>query len=73
MPYQTSNILILVFDETSTQVEYIILPLGFLEGKFISIGDVTVEVYDGIGHNPLNFKNTINSIGRGCISLGFRF
>jgi len=45
----------------------------FLGGKFISKRGVTVKVYGGIGHNLLNSNKTINSIGHGCISLGYRF
>lgn len=44
-----------------------------LGGKFISKKGFVAEVYGGIGRNLLNSDNTVEVVGRGGISLGFRF
>ncbi len=44
-----------------------------LGGKFISKKGFVAEVYGGIGRNLLNPDNTVDVVGRGGISLGFRF
>lgn len=44
-----------------------------LGGKFISKRGFVAEVYGGIGRNLLNSDNMVEVVGRGGISLGFRF
>jgi len=44
-----------------------------LGGKFISKRGFVAEVYGGVGRNLLNSNNTVEVVGRGGISLGFRF
>lgn len=44
-----------------------------LGGKFISKRGFVAEVYGGIGRNLLNSNNVVEVVGRGGISLGFRF
>lgn len=44
-----------------------------LGGKFISKRGFVAEVYGGIGRNLFNGDNTVDVVGRGGISLGFRF
>lgn len=44
-----------------------------LGGKFISKRGFVAEVYGGIGRNLLNSDNPVEVVGRGGISLGFRF
>lgn len=44
-----------------------------LGGKFISKRGFVAEVYGGIGRNLLNSDNVVEVVGRGGISLGFRF
>lgn len=44
-----------------------------LGGKFISKRGFVAEVYGGIGRNLLNSNNAVEVVGRGGISLGFRF
>jgi hypothetical protein len=71
---QTSDILFFDFDDASTQDKYTDLALGIsLGGKFISKRGFIAEVYGGIGRNLLNSNNTVDFVGRGGISLGFRF
>lgn len=42
-------------------------------GKFISKRGFVAEIYGGIGRNLLNSDNPVEVVGRGGISLGFRF
>ena len=42
-------------------------------GKFISKKGFVAEIYAGIGRNLVNSDNIIDVVGRGGISLGFRF
>lgn len=44
-----------------------------LGGKFISKRGFIAEVYGGVGRNLFNTDNTVDFVGRGGISLGFRF
>jgi hypothetical protein len=44
-----------------------------LGGKFISKRGFVAEVYGGLGRNLLNSNNPVEVVGRGGISLGFRF
>ena len=71
---QTSDILFFDFDDPTTQDKYTDVALGIsLGGKFISKRGFIAEVYGGIGRNLLNSNNTVDFVGRGGISLGFRF
>ncbi|MCG1037540.1 DUF3575 domain-containing protein [Polaribacter sargassicola] len=48
--------------------------LGFsIGGKFISKSGFTTEIYLGLGRNLGGDDNSIEAVGRGGISLGYRF
>lgn len=76
---QTSDPFISSFNETTQQFindseSYTDLAVGVsLGGKFISKRGFVAEVYGGVGRNLLNSGNTVEVVGRGGISLGFRF
>jgi hypothetical protein len=76
---QTSDEFYIDFDEITMQPNYntekftdfaVGISLG---GKFISKRGFVAEVYGGVGRNLLNSDNTVEVVGRGGISLGFRF
>lgn len=59
-----------IYDET----KYTDFALGVsVGGKFVSKKGFVAEVYGGIGRNLLNSNNTVDIVGRGGVSLGFRF
>lgn len=59
-----------IYDETS----YTDFALGVsIGGKFVSKKGFVAEVYGGIGRNLFNANNTVDVVGRGGVSLGFRF
>lgn len=76
---QTSDTFFVDFDEATQQSrfndeKFTDFALGVsLGGKFISKRGFVAEVYGGIGRNLFNSENTIDVVGRGGISLGFRF
>ncbi len=67
------------FDETTQDFtynteKYTDFAIGVsVGGKFISKRGFVAEVYGGIGRNLLNSDNPVDVVGRGGISLGFRF
>lgn len=67
------------FDENTQQFKentdkYTDFAIGVsLGGKFISKRGFVAEIYGGIGRNLFNANNTVEIVGRGGISLGFRF
>ena len=67
------------FDENTQQFtenneKYTDFAVGVsLGGKFISKRGFVAEVYGGIGRNLINSDNVVEVVGRGGISLGFRF
>lgn len=59
-----------IYDETS----YTDFALGVsIGGKFLSKKGFVAEVYGGVGRNLFNTNNTVDVVGRGGVSLGFRF
>lgn len=76
---QSSDEFYVDFDETTMQSnydteKYTDFAIGVsLGGKFISRRGFVAEVYGGVGRNLLNSDNTVDVVGRGGISLGFRF
>jgi hypothetical protein len=76
---QTSDPFFSNFDETTqtfsnNSESFTDFAIGVsLGGKFISKKGFVAEVFGGIGRNLLNSDTTVDVVGRGGISLGFRF
>ncbi len=76
---KTSDEFYINFDDVTMQSnydteKYTDFAIGVsLGGKFISKRGFVAEVYGGVGRNLLNSNNTVEVVGRGGISLGFRF
>lgn len=76
---QTTDEFFIDFDEVTQQdrvsnEKFTDFAIGVaLGGKFISKRGFVAEVYGGIGRNLVNSDNTVDVVGRGGISLGFRF
>lgn len=56
---------------TETKTEFAV---GFsIGGKFVSKSGFTTEIYLGLGRNLGGDDNSIEAVGRGGVSLGYRF